>query len=323
MRVLITGSGMIGCHTAARLTEMGHFAALFDHDPHPSYIRSVAGEAIHVYRGDITQIGELTSIFLKEKIDAVVHTAARIGGIAQESPFLGLRTNLGGTLAVAEAARVAGVSRIVYAGTHGVYALDRIREAPFTEAAPTAATSVYAASKLSSEHVLEAYGAAYAMEVVSLRFCNVFGRGEFSGGSGGGIAFQEMVTGAVRGTSARVGSALQGHGEWIYVKDAAEAISLALTREVKRPGFAVINIGSGVLHDEEDLMEAVRHFLPSAHFELDPPGERRSTVRHQPFILAAAQSLLGFAPRYDLKTAMGEYIDELRAADPPFPLVND
>lgn len=325
MRILITGAGMLGCHAAAHLSELGHRVVLYDVAPNSTYIDSIVdGRNVSVCRGEITQIGSLTDVLLKEKIEGVIHTAGLIGGRAQESPFGGFQVNLGGTLAVAEACRVAGVRRIVYAGTHGVYALDRIRQAPFTESAPTLADTVYAATKLSSEHVLEAFGRAFSIDIISLRFANVFGRGEFKGGSSGGIAFDRMILSAVHGTPAPIGPALIGNGEWLYAKDAANALGKAVTRETNAPGFLVINVGSGILHNEQDFMTAVRTVLPAVQFSLPKAASApRSTVRHQPFDLSAARKYLDFRPTFDLTEAVRDYVTEVMAVSEPFPSPND
>ena len=187
MKVLITGTGLIGCYTAVQLIDSGHEVILYDLAPHADYIEKVLGKRKAIIRqGDITRIGELADFQhdcnSDKQVDMVVHTSGLIGGTARANPYAALRTNLVGTIELLEASRRVGVRRIVYASTHGVYALDKIREAPFDERAQLSANSIYGATKLASEHVLEAFGEASGIQMVALRFTNIYGFGEFVGG---------------------------------------------------------------------------------------------------------------------------------------------
>ncbi|TAN28387.1 MAG: NAD(P)-dependent oxidoreductase [Actinomycetota bacterium] len=319
MKILITGAGLIGCYAAARLSDAGHDVVLFDLSPPAEYISNVIAKRDIVIRtGDIVNIRgipELQPNYEDDNIDMIVHTAGVIGGNARANPYGAMRTNLQGTIELAEAARLSRVKRIVYASTHGVYDLDKIREAPFVENAPVTAESVYGATKLSSEHVLQAFGRAFGMQIVVLRFTNIFGYGEFIGGSSGGIAFQQLLEAALDSATASIPQPLNGPGEWLYVKDAASAIQQALEHPLIK-NFTLLNIGSGVLSDENDIVLATKQFLPKAEFlsSKTQGAPQKSTERHQPFELSAAESEIGFHPQFSLHDGIADFIEELKRA---------
>ncbi len=308
MKVFITGAGLLGAHAAEVLVAKGRTVTLYDAAPDEGYVRSVVRSGdVRVETGDVTNLATLVDSVRDS--DIVVHTAGLIGPLAQRAPHTGFTVNVVGTLNVAEAARLAGATRLVYASTHGVYDFDASADRPMTEAASTHARAVYAASKLSSEHVLQAYSAAYALDVIVLRFCNLFGRGLYAAGSRGGETFNALVASAVSGETARIASPLAGRGEWLYAKDAARAVAAAVAGERTR-GFTVVNVGSGRLTGPDDLIAAVRREIPNARFERagEPGRERR-----QPFDLRTAKEVLGWEPAYSLESAVADYVADVRA----------
>lgn len=306
MRALITGAGLVGAHTAAAL-RADHDVVLCDAVPDAGYVRSVAGEGVGLERCDVTDRAALDR--LMPEVDVVIHTAGLIGPEAQRRPLDAFTVNVVGTLQVAEAARLAGASRVIYASTHGVYDFGAEPDQPMTERSPTEARSVYAASKLAAEHVLQAYADAYGMSITALRFCNLFGRGRYVAGSRGGQAFNELVISVGRGDPGRILSPLAGRSEWLYAKDAGHAVAAAVAADAPA-GFRVVNIGSGLLTGPDDLTAAIRRVLPAARFV---PAGAPGRERLQPFDLSLAKRVLGWEPAYTLDVAVADYIAEILA----------
>jgi UDP-glucose 4-epimerase len=258
----------------------------------------------------------LVDLMLTERFECVVHTAGLIGGAAQRQPWRAVRVNVLATVHLAEAARLAGTRRLVYTSTHGVYDFTKRPHEPMTEESPVSDETVYAACKLSAEHLLRALSRAYALDTIVLRLTNVFGRGLYVGGSTGGEHMNELVRGPALGAVGRILPAVKGKGEWLYIKDAAYALRLACERQEKG-GYLVVNIGTGMLSTEQDLVAAVREAIPSARFEeITPAGPvHRAPERLQPYDLTRARETLGYEPRYDLRSAIRDYVREVREAD--------
>ena len=312
MRVFITGAGMIGSYAAAELQSRGHEVTLLDPVPNEAYIKSVASGPIDVRRGDAADFPTLMEGMLSQHFDCVIHTAGMIGGLAQRNFWQAMRVNVFATMCVAEAAHLAGVPRVIYCSTHGVYDVDQCKDKPMDESSPTSSESVYSAGKLSAENILHAARGAYNLDVILLRLTNVYGRGYYIGGSTGGEAFNALVEPVALGQTGKILPAGKGQGEWLYVKDAAIALRLAAER--KDSGYLVACIGTGVLTTEQDIVQAVREVLPDARFE-EPPvsGPVSRARRFQPYDLTHAQQTLGYTSQWDLRQGVADYIREMRA----------
>ena len=107
-------------------------------------------------------------------MDAVLHFAAKsLVGESVAKPTLYWENNLGGTLALLDAMRVAGTSRIVFSSTAAVYG--EPERVPVAETDPPRPTSPYGASKLAVDTALGEYSRLHGIGAVSLRYFNVAG----------------------------------------------------------------------------------------------------------------------------------------------------
>ncbi len=177
MRVLVTGgAGYIGSVVAASLLREGHQVVVLDdlstghEDAVPKGAEFIQGTLRDDSRGA-----------LGRGIDAVVHFAAK--SLVSESvarPGLYWDNNLGGTLALLDAMRIADVRRIVFSSTAAVYG-DPVR-VPIEETALTRPTSPYGASKLAVDTALAEYARLHGFGAVSLRYFNVAGAHQDPGG---------------------------------------------------------------------------------------------------------------------------------------------
>ena len=125
MRVLITGAGLIGTHTAKELVDRGDEVTFFDFAPRPDYIRQVTGKDLPVLRGDIRDLAALVDAFQTVRPECVIHLAASVGEANINNVYTGFQINLVAAINVAEAVRLAGVRRLVHASTQAVYSRRR------------------------------------------------------------------------------------------------------------------------------------------------------------------------------------------------------
>jgi len=170
MRLLVTGgAGFIGSVVAAQLIETGHEVTVLD-DLSTGHADAVPAGARFV-RGDLRTAA---APLLAEGIDAVLHFAAKsLVGESVAQPALYWSHNLGGTLALLEAMRAAGVRTIVFSSTASVYG--EPESIPVTETAPTRPVNPYGASKLAIDTALTEYARMHGFGAVSLRYFNVGG----------------------------------------------------------------------------------------------------------------------------------------------------
>src|SRR5207344_473330 len=107
-------------------------------------------------------------------IDAILHCAARsIVGESIVNPAKYYRDNVAGGVALLEAARTAGVGRIVFSSTAAVYGTPDAT--PILEDAPLRPINPYGETKRTFESALDWYARAYGLRAVSLRYFNVVG----------------------------------------------------------------------------------------------------------------------------------------------------
>ncbi len=301
MRVLITGAGLIGTHTARELVERGDEVTFFDVAPRPDYIRQVTGKDLPVVRGDIRDVPVLIDAFRRAQPECVIHLAASVGEANIDNVYAGFQVNLVGTLNVAEAARLAGVSKLVHASTQALYAGEDPKEIASEDSPLDSRGRVYNASKLGCEHVLKTYAAKQGFELALLRFAGVYGYHSVAGGPG--VAVQAAVWDAMADRPVELN--VYESADLIYAKDLANGIALAV-HAASLP-HQVYNLGSGVLTTVEDVEQTLKKIFPGLRMsrgKLTPPRPRMDITR--------ARSELGFNPEYKLEAGLRDYIAELK-----------
>ena len=182
MRILVTGgAGFIGSHLAEKLLAVGHEVVILDdfndfYDPQIKHA-NIAGFAkdVNVCHVDLRERDPVRTVFGREKVDAVVHLAARAGVRPSiQSPQLYYGTNVIGTLHLLEAARETGVKRFIFASSSSVYGA--LKTVPFSEEQHLTQTlSPYGATKIGGEFLCSTYSHLYQMRVVALRYFTVYG----------------------------------------------------------------------------------------------------------------------------------------------------
>jgi len=310
MRVLLTGAGMVATHAARSLVEGGNEVLLFSATPRPDFVRRVVGMDLPLVAGDVRDAAAVLAAVTSFAPDAVVHTAARIGKVAQADPYAGFDVNVRGTMNVADAVQRSGVPRLVHASTLGVHDLSQPQLAPLDETFPVGAGDrMYGATKVACEQLLMAHSRAHGYEVGMLRLAGVYGYGHFSGGSGIGREIIGLVEAARDGRPGRLGAGMPDRYELVHAKDVAQAIRRAVLAQ--RLPHHVYNVGTGVLVDRDDVVAAMRHTVPE--FRYDADGERRPDPfpRLQPMDLARSRRDLGYAPAYDLASGLADLLAQV------------
>lgn len=172
-KVVVTGGlGFIGSHIVERLNNNNEVIIVDDES---------TGKIENIQHLDFSKIdttlGSITSINLKEIFegcDYVFHLAAQTSvPESVDNPFNSNEVNITGTLKVLEAARNAGVKKVVFSSSSAVYG--ETKTIPITENTPINPISPYAISKATGELYCRAYSKLYELSTISLRYFNVFG----------------------------------------------------------------------------------------------------------------------------------------------------
>lgn len=184
LTVLVTGAaGFVGCHAAAALRRRGDGVLGLDnfndyYDPALKRGRAalLARSGVYVVDGDIADAELLAKLFDVVPFTHVLHLAAQAGvRHALVDPMSYVRANVGGFVALLEAARMANPQpAIVWASSSSVYGLNS--HVPFSEHDRTdRPASLYAATKKAGEEIAHAYNHIYGLSLTALRFFTVYG----------------------------------------------------------------------------------------------------------------------------------------------------
>jgi len=243
--VLVTGgAGFIGSHVADAYLAAGYSVTVLD--DLSTGRRENVPPAARFLRADVGST-EARDLLADGGFTVLNHHAAQMDvRVSVTDPALDARINLLGLLNLLEGARRGGVRRVVFASSGGVVYDERGR-LPHREEAGKLPVSPYGVSKMASEYYLVAYAGLYGLEVVSLRYANVYGPRQNPHGEAGVVA--------IFGSRVRAGKALTvfGNGEqtrdYVFVEDVARANLAATRAPVSAPesiDSAAFNVGTGV-----------------------------------------------------------------------------
>ena len=304
---LVTGgAGFIGSHLVEALVEADHLVRVFDNfsTGDATNLDGVC-DRIEVIEGNLTDLEAVRQATRGAEI--VFHQAA-LASVPRSvaDPLATHAACADGTLHVLQAAREAGVRRVVYAASSSAYGAST--KLPKSETDPTLPLSPYAVAKLAGEHYCAAFSEVYGLETVRLRYFNVFGPRQ-SPDSAYAAVIPLFLQAMLEGRSPHVHGDGQQSRDFTFVEDAVQANLLA----AEAPGVSgkVYNIACGRRTSLLELITLMNRLLgtdilPSYR---DPrPGD----VRHSQADITRAQAELGYQPRTDIERGLRRCLDYLR-----------
>ncbi|MFI8996086.1 UDP-glucose 4-epimerase GalE [Streptomyces sp. NPDC053542] len=259
-KYLVTGgAGYVGSVVAAHLLEAGHQVVVLD-DLSTGH-RVGVPEGAEFIEGRVQDAGK----WLDRSFDAVLHFAAfsQVGESVVD-PEKYWRNNVGGTMDLLAAMRVAGVRTLVFSSTAATYG--EPVNTPITETDPTVPTSPYGASKLAVDHMISGECAAHGLAAVSLRYFNVAGAygdcGERHDPESHLIPLVLQVAQGRRESISVFGDDYPTPDgtcvrDYIHVADLADAHLLALDAAVAGEHL-ICNLGNGNGFSVREVIETVR-----------------------------------------------------------------
>ena len=311
MNILITGAGLIGTNAARHAVDAGHKVVLFDLAPNREYIQTVVGkDKADVVAADMRDLPALLSALQRYNVDTIAHTAGLIGSRVQENSYTGATNNILGTINVLEASRLSKLRRVVYVSTFGVYDRGKIKDSVVKESHPIGGRNLYATTKVCSEHLVHSYAAMYQLDTVIIRPGGVFGRGFYVGGSTVGKVMRDLALSMIKGDPITIDVTTYGPNEYVYGKDVGLALFLACKAENLKQ--RIYNAGTGVVTGPAELAQAVRELAPKIEVKVSGAGTADNS-RNIPMDISVSRAELGYAPKFSLKEALRDYMDELWA----------
>jgi len=308
-RALVTGgAGFIGSHLVDALAADGAAVRVVDDlsSGHRENLSS-AGGAIEFVQGDIRSLDTVKRACAG--VELVFHLAA-VGSVprSMKDPATTLAVNVGGTANVLAAARDAGVARVVYASSSSVYGDSETM--PKKEGDEGRPLSPYALSKRMNEELADVFARCYGMELIGLRYFNVFGPRQDPDGPYAAVV-PRFFAACLRGE----GPVVYGDGEqsrdFTFVADAVRANLLAAAAPVSACGRAY-NIAGGRRVTLKELAAAVLETVGRGtppRYEAPRPGD----IRHSLADLSRARSELGYEATVGLSAGLRTALEHYRA----------
>ncbi len=315
MAILITGAGLVGSHVGRALQTRGEEVIFYDLAPSREFLATVLDvDRVKLFAGDITDLPALASIVLRHSVSCIVHSAALVGAPVSREPFRGVQVNVGGSVTVIEAARLAQVPRVVFCSSVAIYDFEKLPPGSrITEESPVGPKNLYGATKLTSEHLINQYGNLYQIDVAHMRMAGVFGRGQYRGGSWMGLVLNRALETLLDDGEATLRPEWLGTQEYVYCKDVGEAFArVCLTKENTSGAY---NIGTGVLHSCAAVVAEIRRLIPNARIQMPEPETPIVSYlnRTQAFDTSKAELRFGFTPQFSFRSGLQDYLRELQS----------
>lgn len=309
LRVFVTGAGgFIGSHLVEALAGSGasvralvRYTSRGDWGHLDQLAPDVRG-SLEVVLGDVRD-----AQFMRNQIrgcDVVFHLAALIGiPYSYEAAESYVDTNVRGTLNVLQAAREAGVRRVVVTSTSEVYGTARYT--PMDEAHPLQAQSPYSASKIAADKLAESYHLSFALPVVTVRPFNTYGPRQSAR-----AVIPTIVSQVLAGVEAlRLGS-LAPVRDLTYVEDTVRGFLCAGLAE-QAVGH-VINLGTGQGISIGDLARAVMKIAGRELPIVEDPDRVRPQASEVQLLIAKtelAHKLLGWKPEVSFTEGLQRVVE--------------
>ncbi|MGE5251926.1 MAG: SDR family oxidoreductase [Bacteroidota bacterium] len=307
MRYLVTGgAGFIGSHIAHTLLEQGGEVRVLDNfsTGKRENLQDIR-ESVEILEGDLRDpalVGRAV-----RAVDTVFHEAAFVSvPQSMDEPQFCFDVNVTGTSLLFEEARRAGVRRVVFATSAAVYGDST--EMPLTEETPLRPLSPYAASKRVDEIYGQLFTTAFGLEVVALRYFNVYGprqRPDSMYAAAVPIFIRRLLDGKP--------VTIFGDGgqtrDLINIRDVVQA-NLAAAGHPSAPG-EIFNICTGIETRIIDLVEVLQDLFPAAAEPVFAEPRKGDIYRSIGSPRKAAE-LIGFRSQVTLEQGLREAVEWMR-----------
>ncbi|HLV34154.1 MAG TPA: SDR family oxidoreductase [Spirillospora sp.] len=311
--VVTGGAGFIGSHLAERLLRDGHVVRVIDNflTGRRENIKHLCADPsvrdrLSVHEVSITELDAIQPVI--DGAAYVLHQAALPS--VPRSVANPLETHLHcvtGTLNVLEAARRAGVRRVVYASSSSVYG--DIEGDAKIETMPPQPKSPYGAAKLAAEYYCRVFADTYGLETVALRYFNVFGPRQDPTSEYAAV-IPKFITRMLDGQPPVIyGDGTQSR-DFTYIDNVVEGNLRAA--HAPGAGGSFMNLATGGRITLLELVTKLNTLLATDYEPVLAP-ERAGDIKHSRADVAKARALLDYEPVVDFDTGLARTVAWFRA----------
>lgn len=313
-RVLVTGgAGFIGSNLCEDLLKHNNEVVVLDNfsTGHKSnIIPFLSNPKFHLVEGDIRNSVDCHTAV--QDVDIILHQAA-LGSVPRSlnDPVTTNDVNINGFLNMLVAARDAKVKRFVYAASSSTYGDSE--NLPKVEEIIGMPLSPYAVTKYVNELYAHVFGLNYGMELIGLRYFNVYGRRQSPNG-----AYAAVIPKFVEQFMNYESPVINGDGtfsrDFTYIDNVIQMNHLAATTINKEAIGEVFNTAVGdrttLIQLTELLKKCLSHYDPKiADVEIVHGPERAGDIPHSLASIEKAQKMMGYEPKYRLEEGLEVAVD--------------
>lgn len=308
--LVIGGAGFIGSHLVAELLKEDVKEVIifdnFSRGKMENIQESLKDSrcSIFPFGGDIRDIDVLNQAMIG--VDYVFHLAAMWLLHCKDFPRTAFHVNIEGTFNVLEACVKNNIQKLIYSSSASVYG-DAI-ELPMTEEHPFNNRNFYGATKIAGESMCTAYHDRYGLDIIGLRYMNVYGPGQDQH-----AAYTGVIPIMLNKIAAHDPPIINGDGsqsyDFIYVEDVARCNIQALKSNVK---FGFYNVGTEEQTSIRVLCDTILDLKRSplkVIYKPYSPEDARQFVQNRIGSRKKAEKDLDFLYKYDLKAGLQKLID--------------
>jgi len=308
--ILIVGGGLIGTEAALTLAGAGRPVRVLSRSLGPRLLESAAASGIELIEAEISRPQALAETLAG--VDAIICLAgSSTPAFADSDPENALLNSVHPALTTLETARRAGIPRVVLASSGGtIYGADA--PTPTPESAPLRPSSLHGTNYLAVEGFADFYRREHGIEVVVLRFSNVYGPGAISKGGQGVIA--AWVSALALGHPVVVIGSDQARRDFVYSSDAAAAVEAALTIPA-----GTYNVGGGKSTSLAELIIHLRE-ISGEDFKVEMRPGRGVDIPSTFLDIGKMRSVSSWEPKVEIAAGLRKvWAWEVRdlPADPP------
>ncbi|MBI2633862.1 MAG: NAD-dependent epimerase/dehydratase family protein [Parcubacteria group bacterium] len=301
MKVLVTGvAGFIGSNLAEKLLKEGYQVVGVDD---LSYgVREQIPADVEFHQLDI-RLSDIHPLF--KGVDAVFHLAAKNSLLdCQNNPLDTADINVKGSVNVFEAAKNAGVKKLVHAETSALYEGIKTMPTPESSVAPE---SMYAVSKFSSHHFAEVYSRFFGLKITGLRYFNVYGPRQDYRRTIPPV-MSAFIIKLLRGSKPVIYGDGSKRRDFIHVDD-INNFHLLCMRD-PRTDNRVFNLGSGANYSVLEIYEMISDLLG---LKIEPEFKPNLSWEAQDNLADITEARkLGWSPKINIKDGLREMVDYIR-----------
>lgn len=295
--LVLGGNGFIGSHLVDALLLQGYLVRVFDRPRVAPYRYFDKDEKVEWYPGEFNSVADIETAV--QDCQIIYHLiSTTLPKTSNDDPIYDVDSNVIGALRLFNAARHAGVKKIIFISSGGtVYGVPR--QVPISEDHSTDPISSYGISKLSIEKYLSLYRELHGMDYVVLRVANPYGERQRVEAAQGAIAVflhKAMADQAIE---------IWGDGsvvrDFIYISDVVSALLKAIDHN---GDVRLFNIGSGIGRSLNDILSAIEEAISRPVRRVYKPG-RVFDVPANVLDINKARQHLGWHPQVSLEVGIG------------------